>query len=164
MNTRILLVSLLMLLLIAAAGYYRFSPPPLAKVPDITLVSVDGEELQLPAYRGKPLLVTFWSTTCPACVKEIPHLIDLYRELAPRGGLEIIGIAMAHDPPDQVLAMRNRITSYNVCYTKLLRALNHFIPPLPGHSSTTETSSRHQKAILMARWLTGASFPAAGLL
>jgi len=106
MNTRILLVSLLMLLLIAAAGYYRFSPPPLALVPDITLVSVDGEELQLPAYRGKPLLVTFWSTTCPACVKEIPHLIDLYRELAPRGGLEIIGIAMAHDPPDQVLAMR----------------------------------------------------------
>ncbi len=102
MNTRILLVSLLMLLLIAAAGYYRFSPPPLAQVPDITLVSVDGEELQLPAYRGKPLLVTFWSTTCPACVKEIPHLIDLYRELAPRGGLEIIGIAMAHDPPDRV--------------------------------------------------------------
>ena len=45
------------------------------------------------------------STTCPSCVREIPHLIQLYRELEP-GGLEIIGITMAHDPPNQVLAMR----------------------------------------------------------
>jgi peroxiredoxin len=105
MRTRILTFSLLVLLAIAAAGYYHFVPHQLARVPDITLMSVTGEELRLPAFRGRPLLVTFWSTTCPGCVREIPHLIELYRELAPRG-LEIIGIAMADDPPDQVLAMR----------------------------------------------------------
>jgi peroxiredoxin len=105
MTHRTLALALLVLLVIAAAGYYRFSPPPLAHAPDISLVSVDGEELRLPTYRGRPLLVTFWSITCTACVREIPHLIELYRELAPRG-LEIIAIAMAHDPPDQVLAMR----------------------------------------------------------
>ena len=105
MGTRSLLVTLVLLLLVAAAGYYRFMPHRLAHAPDISLLSVDGEELRLPAYRGRPLLVTFWSTTCPSCVREIPHLIDLYRELAPRG-LEIIGIATAQDPPDQVLAMR----------------------------------------------------------
>jgi peroxiredoxin len=105
MGTRNLLISLLLLLFLAAAGYYRFMPPRLTRAPDLSMLSVDGEELRLPAYRGRPLLVTFWSTTCPSCVREIPHLIDLYRELAPRG-LEIIGIAMAHDPPDQVLAMR----------------------------------------------------------
>jgi peroxiredoxin len=105
MGTRNLLISLLLLLFLAAAGYYRFMPPRLTHAPELSMLSVDGEELRLPAYRGRPVLVTFWSTTCPSCVREIPHLIDLYRELAPRG-LEIIGIAMAHDPPDQVLAMR----------------------------------------------------------
>jgi peroxiredoxin len=105
MHSRTLLMSLLVLLVIAAAGYYRYMPPRPGRVPDITLRSVAGETLQLPAYRGRPLLVTFWSTTCPGCVREIPHLIELYRELAPQG-LEIVGIAMAHDPPDQVLAMR----------------------------------------------------------
>jgi peroxiredoxin len=105
MNTRALVISLLVLLVISAAVHYRSMPPRLADVPDISLLSVEGEELRLPAYRGRPLLVTFWSPTCPPCVKEIPHLIELYRELAPRG-LEIIGITMAHDPPDQVLAMR----------------------------------------------------------
>jgi peroxiredoxin len=35
----------------------------------------------------------------------MPHLVDLYRELSPRG-LEIVAIAMHYDPPNQVLAMR----------------------------------------------------------
>jgi peroxiredoxin len=105
MNTRALIVWLLVLLVIAAAGYYRFMPPRLAQAPDISLLSVDGEELRLPAYRGRPVLVTFWSTSCPSCVREIPHLIDLYRELAPQG-LEIIGITTAYDPPNRVLEMR----------------------------------------------------------
>jgi len=104
MSLRTLLVSLL-LLLMAAAGYYWSRPPRLSQAPDISMLSVDGKELQLSAYRGRPLLVTFWSITCSSCLKEVPRLIDLYRELAPRG-LEIIAVAMAQDPPDQVLAMR----------------------------------------------------------
>ena len=73
--------------------------------PDISLLTVDGDTLSLATLRGRPVLVTFWATTCNSCVREIPHLAELYAELAPRG-LEIIGIAMHHDRPDQVLAMR----------------------------------------------------------
>jgi peroxiredoxin len=105
MNSRTLTVWLLVLLAIAAAGYYRFMPPRLAHAPDISLLSVDGKELRLSAYLGRPVLITFWSTTCPSCVREIPHLIELYRDLAPQG-LEIIGITTAYDPPNRVLDMR----------------------------------------------------------
>jgi peroxiredoxin len=114
MKPRTLIICLLVLLAIVAAGIYRFMPQRLAQVPDIRLVSVAGEELRLTDYRGRPLLVTFWSTTCSSCIAEIPHLIGLYRELSPKG-LEIIGIAMAHDPPNQVLGMRkSRGISYPV--------------------------------------------------
>jgi peroxiredoxin len=105
MTPRTLFIAVLVVLGIGTAAYYRFMPPPLTQVPDIRLVSIDGEKLHLPAYRGRPLLVTFWSTTCPSCVREMPHLAKLYRDLAPRG-LQIIAIAMAYDPPDQVVAMR----------------------------------------------------------
>ena len=54
--------------------------------------------------RGRPVLVNFWATTCPGCVKEIPHLAELYRALAP-DGLEIIGVAMAYDPPNLVIEL-----------------------------------------------------------
>jgi peroxiredoxin len=37
----------------------------------------------------------------------MPHLIELYHDLAPKG-LEIIGIAMSYDRPDHILEMQKR--------------------------------------------------------
>jgi peroxiredoxin len=91
--------------LLLVISYLWLGPAGVRTSPDITLLTVDGEELPLAELRGKPLLVTFWSTTCSGCIREMPHLIRLYEELSPRG-LEIVGIAMAYDPPSQVLAMR----------------------------------------------------------
>jgi peroxiredoxin len=93
------------LLLVAAAARVWLVPGSPDTVPDITVVTVDGEQLALTSLQGKPLLVTFWATSCRTCVREMPHLADLYRELSPRG-LEIVAIAMHYDPPNQVLAMR----------------------------------------------------------
>lgn len=53
---------------------------------------------------GKPLIITFWATSCPSCVKEIPHLIALYEQYHPQG-IEIIAIAMTYDPPNRVVSM-----------------------------------------------------------
>ena len=54
--------------------------------------------------RGRPVLVTFWATTCPGCLKEMPHLVELYEELG-NAGFELIGIAMSYDPPNRVLEL-----------------------------------------------------------
>ena len=106
MTLRGTLMALFAFTLPVALGYLWFAPAGLKSSPDISLVTVDGEQLQLASLQGKPLLVTFWATTCTACIREMPHLIELYEELSPQG-LEIIGIAMDYDPPNQVLAMRN---------------------------------------------------------
>ena len=98
------LISLFALALIGTLGYLWVAPAGLKTSPDISLMTIDGKELRLAELRGKPLLVTFWATTCPGCIKEMPHLIELYNELSPQG-LEIIGIAMDYDPPNQVVAM-----------------------------------------------------------
>ena len=90
--------------LLAMFGYLLLTPVGLSHRPDISLATISGQRLQLSSYRGRPLLVTFWATSCPGCLREMPHLIELYHELHPRG-LEIIAVAMAHDPPDRVLAM-----------------------------------------------------------
>jgi peroxiredoxin len=106
MKRRGKLLSLLGLTLLGMIGYLWLAPAGLKTSPDISLVTLDGEQLQLGNLRGGPLLVTFWATTCPGCIREVPHLIELYNELSPQG-LEIIAIAMAYDPPNRVLAMRN---------------------------------------------------------
>lgn len=103
---RKILVPLIPIALLGVLGYLLMTPPRISTSPDISVMSIDGAELKLADYRGHPLLVTFWSTTCPACIGEMPHLIELYEELSPQG-LEIIGIAMDYDPPNHVLAMRD---------------------------------------------------------
>jgi peroxiredoxin len=103
-KTRGALITLIVFALLGALAWLWFAPASLKTSPDISLMTIKGEEIQLTSLQGKPLLVTFWATTCPGCLKEIPHLIELYDELAPQG-LEIIGIAMDYDPPNRVLAL-----------------------------------------------------------
>ncbi|MDZ7805171.1 TlpA disulfide reductase family protein [Thiohalophilus sp.] len=107
MKTRDTLIAVFVVLLIGALAWIWFSPSGLQRAPDISFKNVEGETLSLQQLQqqGRPVLVTFWATSCPGCIKEMPHLIEMYHDLAPRG-LEIIGVAMAYDPPNHVMRMR----------------------------------------------------------
>jgi thiol-disulfide isomerase/thioredoxin len=93
----------------------RFMPgelPP--RLPAVTLTTIEDRQLDAAALRGHPVLVTFWSITCGPCLHEIPDLIDLHRELAPKG-LVILAVAMPYDRPDLVLALaRERQLPYDI--------------------------------------------------
>jgi peroxiredoxin len=94
----------LIIMLMFLATYW-FSSGRLVIAPTLAFKIVDGHTFKLSQFQGQPVLVVFWATTCPSCVKEIPHLIELYQELAPQG-LEIIAVSMAYVPPSQVMEMR----------------------------------------------------------
>ncbi len=51
-------------------------------LPDIELDDLQGNRHRLSAYRGKVVLINFWATWCPPCVKEIPSLNELNRRMA----------------------------------------------------------------------------------
>ncbi len=93
--------------LIALFAYLWTSPSGLKQAPELTLTTLKGEEISLSGLRGRPVLVTFWATSCPGCLEEMPHLIELYHELHDQG-LEIIGIAMSYDPPNHVVNLVER--------------------------------------------------------
>ncbi len=79
------------------------------RLPALRLHTLDGETLNLGPQPGTgATLVVFWATTCPPCVAEIPDLIGLYRALAPRG-LRLLAISMRYDPPNRVVALRDRL-------------------------------------------------------
>lgn len=101
MKLKEIALGLFIILLLGGAGYLWLTPSGMQEAPAITVTTLDGQSVTLSSLEGRPVLVTFWATTCPGCVKEMPHLIDLHRELGPKG-LEIVAIAMAYDPPEQV--------------------------------------------------------------
>ncbi len=69
--------------------------------------TLDGEKLNLGSLQGKPYMLTFWSTSCPGCVKEIPVLEALDQKMQ-SSGFRIIGVAMPYDVPAEIQAMRTQ--------------------------------------------------------
>jgi len=60
--------------------------------PDFSVTTLDGETIKLSELKGKRVVLDFWATWCPPCVKEIPHFIKLRSE-ASEGELIIVGIS-----------------------------------------------------------------------
>lgn len=82
---------------LAWAATFLFFPP--STVPSETeFVLLSGKKVSLQTLRGRPVLVSFWATTCQPCVEELPDLIRIYQEWHPLG-LELIAVAMPYDPP-----------------------------------------------------------------
>lgn len=72
------------------------------QAPTITFTTIEGKKISMADLKGKVVLVNFWATDCPGCIKEMPNLIKTYNDYKPKG-FEIISVAMPYDPPAQVL-------------------------------------------------------------
>ena len=84
------------------------------RFPPVSISTIDGRSFDAAALRGRAVLVTFWSTTCVVCLREMPDLEALHRRLSPRG-FEIIAVSMPWDPPDEVVRLaRARALPYPV--------------------------------------------------
>lgn len=96
------LLTLLLLVAIAGAVITVLLPSTgPRRAPDVAFTLLDGRTLPLAQLRGRPVLVSFWATTCRTCVEEMPDLVALYHGLRARG-FELIAVAMPYDPPSQV--------------------------------------------------------------
>jgi peroxiredoxin len=65
---------------------------------DFTLKAVqDGKEYSLSQFKGKVVLINFFTFTCGPCRQEMPHLSQMYQELKGQG-FQTLGIGLASTP------------------------------------------------------------------
>ena len=70
-------------------------------LPDFVLSTLEGEQKTIKAWQGKTLLINFWATWCPPCVREIPLLVEGQKDWL-GDQVQVIGIAL--DKPEKVQA------------------------------------------------------------
>lgn len=92
---------------IAAIGGWFMLGQSGTPAPQVSMTTIDGQTITTSDLKGGPALVVFWATDCPGCIKEMPYLVKLYDQYNAQG-LSMIGIAMAHDKKNYVLAMREK--------------------------------------------------------
>jgi thiol-disulfide isomerase/thioredoxin len=57
-----------------------------------------GGDLVMARLRGRPLVLNFWATWCPPCVREMPQLSRFAREFGP-AGWQVVGLAAESAEP-----------------------------------------------------------------
>jgi len=67
------------------AGYER-------KVPNFSLRDTKGHDVSMESYRGKVVVLNFWTKTCGPCMEEMPEIADLAKILKPMGDVAVVTV------------------------------------------------------------------------
>ena len=68
--------------------------------PDFTLPDMQGRQVSLSSYRGKVVVLNFWSKSCGPCMQEMPELAEFTQVLAPMNDVVVLTISTDEGPDD----------------------------------------------------------------
>jgi thiol-disulfide isomerase/thioredoxin len=83
-----------------ALGVFAFcfsAGPAQEKKVTLTRVKYDDLKQEILKHRGKVVVVDFWATFCPPCIKSFPHFMDMQTKYADKG---LVVISVSLDVPD----------------------------------------------------------------
>jgi thiol-disulfide isomerase/thioredoxin len=94
------LSALLCLSALLAAPCAMASRPVVGDVPPSAVgQDAGGKPVSLSAYRGKVVVVAFWTSACVYCLKEVPTLENVQKQLGPYG-LQVVAVNLNDSSKD----------------------------------------------------------------
>ncbi len=66
-------------------------------LPPLSVQLLDGHTLPLSSLHGQVVLVNFWASWCPYCLKEMPEIRSFYRDWHGRG-FTVLTLTLDDDP------------------------------------------------------------------
>jgi peroxiredoxin len=80
-----------------------------------TLKDMNGKDVRLDDFRGRPIILNFWATWCGPCRTEIPALVDLVNQYKEQR-LTVLGVSVDDSPED----LRRFAAEYRMNYPVLV--------------------------------------------
>ncbi len=82
-------------------------------VPEVTMRTLTGEQVNLSALRGKTIILNFWTTWCPPCRREMP-MFDRISQAYQSQNVVMIGLNVAEKPEKVFKAVKKLGVSYPI--------------------------------------------------
>ncbi len=102
---------------------------------DFTLPDIYGQQRNLSGYRGKNVLITFWTTWCSGCKGQTQSLIAL-RNLISRDELAILAVSfLTRWPPNTAMMVKKYVEQNRINYPVISVASNKL--PVPYNRVTS---------------------------
>ncbi len=84
-----------------ASNSQRGAPPPSSVNPTQYFFQSEfpepGAGLQkMSQWKGKPIIINFWASWCPPCIREMPELSEFSKEIG-KHGIQVIGLGVDSD-------------------------------------------------------------------
>ena len=95
-----------------------------SQLPEIKLISVDGQEVSTQSLLNKPLIINVWYSTCEPCRRELPALADADAQY--RNQVRFVGVNIK----DSASVAKEFAAQYGVKFELLLDKNGQFISQL----------------------------------
>lgn len=126
--------------------------------PDFELPSINGGKVKLSDYRGKVVILNFWTKTCRPCLEEMPSIADLAKALKAHPNVALVTITTDENATDARDTMKSVLGGGDPPFEVLVDAEASIVRDKYGTKLFPETWFIDREGVIRARFDGGRSW------
>jgi peroxiredoxin len=120
--------------------------------PDFELPSINGGKVKLSDYRGKVVILNFWTKTCRPCLEEMPSIADLAKALKAHPNVALVTITTDENATDARDTMKSVLGGGDPPFEVLVDAEASIVRDKYGTKLFPETWFIDREGVIRARF------------
>ena len=121
------------------------------RAPNFALSDLRGRTVTLDSYRGKVVVLNFWTKTCGPCLEEMPELAELTKIVRDRPDVVVLAVSI-DEGPDDVKPTLQTVLREEPPFTVLLDPDSNVVGGKFGTSLFPETWFIDKHGVIRARF------------
>lgn len=121
------------------------------RAPDFELTMLDGQKRKLSDYRGKAVILNFWTKTCGPCLEELPSLAQLAKVLEKKKNISLVTICTDENAEDAKGTLKSVLGSETPPFDVLMDPDSNVVRDKYGTKLYPETWFVDTRGVIRAR-------------